>query len=88
MVLLKENNDDPKSPSKGFAFINFDTTEAAQKAVEALPNMDQLAAKDKKLYVARAQKKSERQAKLKARFDEVSDRVTFLSLPCFVRQKV
>eukprot|EP00967_Tisochrysis_lutea_P044273 scaffold53653_cov18-Tisochrysis_lutea.AAC.1 len=66
----QENNEDPKSPSKGFGFVNFESAESAQKAVENLPNRDELAAKDKKLFVARAQKKAERQAKLKARFDE------------------
>ena len=48
--------------------------EAASKAVdpeEGLASKDAIAAKDKKLYVARAQKKAERTAKLKAKFDEV-----------------
>mmetsp|Transcript_3188 Transcript_3188/g.8433 ORF Transcript_3188/g.8433 Transcript_3188/m.8433 type:complete len:662 (+) Transcript_3188:263-2248(+) len=69
--VMRENNEDPKSPSKGFGFVNFESAESAQKAVENLPNRDELAAKDKKLFVARAQKKAERQAKLKARFDEL-----------------
>ncbi|KAF5827746.1 polyadenylate-binding protein 1-like protein [Dunaliella salina] len=69
--IMRENNADLKSPSKGFGFVNFESPESAQKAVDNLPNRDELAAKDKKLFVARAQKKAERQAKLKARFDEL-----------------
>jgi len=69
---IQENNDDPKSASKGFAFVNFENAEAAHKAVEGLPGKEELAAKGKTLYVARAQKKAERSAKLKAKFDEVS----------------
>ena len=52
--------------SKGFGFVAFDDPEAAEAAVTGLNGKD---VNGKTLYVGRAQKKSERQAELKKRFD-------------------
>jgi polyadenylate-binding protein len=65
-------NDDNGSKSKGFGFVNFETAESAKKAVEALNSKDNTSlphVKDKPLYVGRAQKKSERENELRAKFE-------------------
>lgn len=59
--------DDAGAP-KGFGFVNFKDTEAAQKCVETLRGME---LKGKVLYAGPAQKKTERQAALKQKLDEV-----------------
>ncbi len=69
VCLLCGTLQDDKGNSKGFGFVNFKTPEAAQKAVEALNGKEY---KGKPVYAARAQKKAERQAEIRARFDEVS----------------
>jgi len=56
-VLMKTEEGKPK----GFGFFNFENHEAATKAVEELNNTE---FKDKIIYVARAQKKSERKQEL------------------------
>lgn len=53
---------DSEGKSRMFGFVNFKSHEAAQKAVDKLNNAD---TKGKKLYVGRAQKKSERMNILK-----------------------
>ncbi|XP_041997681.1 polyadenylate-binding protein 7-like isoform X1 [Salvia splendens] len=63
LVISKDEN----GASRGFGFVNFDKAEDAKSAVEAL-NGSQLASKV--LYVARAQKKSERQEMLRLEFEE------------------
>ncbi|KAH8402046.1 hypothetical protein KR009_009490 [Drosophila setifemur] len=55
--------------SKGFGFVAYDTTEAAEAAVQALNGKDM--GEGKSLYVARAQKKAERQQELKRKFEEL-----------------
>lgn len=55
--------------SKGFGFVAFETTEAAEAAVEALNGKE--ICENKTLYVARAQKKAERQQELKRKFEEL-----------------
>ncbi|KAH8280392.1 hypothetical protein KR018_005476 [Drosophila ironensis] len=55
--------------SKGFGFVAFETTEAAEAAVKALNGKDM--GEGKSLYVARAQKKAERQQELKRKFEEL-----------------
>ncbi|XP_023165051.1 polyadenylate-binding protein [Drosophila hydei] len=55
--------------SKGFGFVAYETTEAAEAAVQALNGKDM--GEDKALYVARAQKKAERQQELKRKFEEL-----------------
>ncbi|GFY44249.1 polyadenylate-binding protein 1 [Trichonephila inaurata madagascariensis] len=52
--------------SKGFGFVSFEDPENAEKAVEDLNGKD---FNGKTLYVGRAQKKSERAAELKRRFE-------------------
>jgi polyadenylate-binding protein len=54
--------------SKGFCFINFETMEAAAKSVDEKNGFE---FKTKAMYVGRAQKKSERQAELKDKFDKI-----------------
>jgi polyadenylate-binding protein len=54
--------------SKGFAFVNFTDHEAANKAVEELNNIE---INGKKIYVGRAQKKVERQAQLREKFEKL-----------------
>jgi len=59
--------DDGKS--KGFGFVAYDSTEAAEAAVKALNGKEM--GENKVLYVARAQKKAERQQELKRKFEEL-----------------
>jgi polyadenylate-binding protein len=54
--------------SKGFAFINFGDMEAARKAVDEKNGFE---FKGKVMFVGRAQKKSERMAELKEKFDKI-----------------
>ncbi|RMZ57463.1 hypothetical protein APUTEX25_004297, partial [Auxenochlorella protothecoides] len=54
--------------SRGFGFVSFEEPEAAAAAVEAL-NGAPLAGKE--VFVGRAQKKAEREAMLRARFEDV-----------------
>jgi len=69
---------DGNGKSKGFGFVNYETPEAAKKAVDALNNTDtQLNNKDspngKLLFVGRAQKKSEREAELRSKFEAIKN---------------
>jgi len=59
---------DDKGKSKGFGFINFVDAEGANKAVEGMTGKE---INGKSIYAGRAQKKAEREAMLKAKFDEV-----------------
>jgi len=59
---------DVEGKSKGFAFINFDSMDAARQAVEEMNGYE---FKGKAMYVGRAQKKSERSAELKEKFDKI-----------------
>lgn len=59
---------DEKDGSKGFGFINFTDHEAAIAAVDEMNNKE---VEGKKLYVGRAQKKNERQATLKEKFEKL-----------------
>merc|ERR1712004_548910 len=52
--------------SKGFGFVSFDTPEEAQEACDELNGKD---LEGKTMYCGRAQKKAERQAELKKKFD-------------------
>merc|ERR1719440_2488587 len=54
--------------SKGFAFINFEAMDAARASVEEKNGFEY---KGKAMYVGRAQKKSERMAELKEKFDKI-----------------
>lgn len=59
---------DAEGKSKGFGFVAFSTPEAAEAAVENM-NDRELPVSKNKLTVCRAQKKSERQAELKRRYE-------------------
>lgn len=66
-IIQVMSKDDGKS--KGFGFVAFETTEAAEAAVQALNGKEM--GEGKSLYVARAQKKAERQQELKRKFEEL-----------------
>lgn len=57
---------DEDNKSKGFAFVNFASPEEGQAAVNALNGME---FHGKKLYVARAQRKEEREKELREKYD-------------------
>jgi len=57
---------DEKGTSKGFGFVNFDDPDVAEKAVNDLNNTD---LEGKTVFVGRAQKKSEREAELRQKFE-------------------
>ncbi|NXE70916.1 PABP4 protein, partial [Calcarius ornatus] len=59
---------DPTGKSKGFGFVSFEKHEEANKAVEEMNGKD---INGKMLFVGRAQKKAERQAELKRRFEQL-----------------
>ena len=63
-VLMKDDED----KSKGFAFFNFENHEAAIAACDQANNSE---FQGKTIYVARAQKKSERQAELKMKWNQI-----------------
>ncbi|ORX86477.1 polyadenylate binding protein [Basidiobolus meristosporus CBS 931.73] len=58
---------DENGVSRGFGFINFETHEQALEAAESLNETEY---KGKKLYVGRAQKKSEREEELKKQYEQ------------------
>ncbi|XP_066217004.1 polyadenylate-binding protein 4-like [Saccopteryx leptura] len=59
---------DASGNSKGFGFVSFDSHEAAKKAVEEMNGMN---VNGQLLFVGRAQKKAERQAELKQKFEQM-----------------
>ncbi|KAI3432336.1 hypothetical protein D9Q98_003894 [Chlorella vulgaris] len=59
---------DDDGKSKGFGFVNFEAPEQAASAVQALNGKD---VGGKELFVGRAQKKAEREAMLRAKFEEL-----------------
>eukprot|EP00887_Chlorella_sp_A99_P002508 scaffold6.g2508.t1 len=64
---------DDEGKSKGFGFVNFEAPEQAAAAVEAL-NGKEVAGRE--LFAGRAQKKAEREALLRAKFEELrSERI-------------
>ncbi|KAI0647080.1 polyadenylate binding protein [Trametes meyenii] len=58
---------DDEGKSRGFGFVNFHTHEEAQKAVDALHDSD---VHGRKLFVARAQKKAEREEELRKSYEQ------------------
>eukprot|EP00899_Mesostigma_viride_P005612 jgi/Mesvir1/15051/Mv14703-RA.1 len=59
---------DNEGKSKGFGFVNFKDHEAAGRAIDEL-NGKPVGANGKELYCGRAQKKAEREASLRAKFE-------------------
>jgi len=53
--------------SKGFGFVNYERHEEAQKAVDALHDSEHY---DRKIFVARAQKKAEREEELRRSYEQ------------------
>ena len=76
---------DDEGKSRGFGFVNMETAEQAQAAVQALNGKDM--GNEKELYVGRAQKKSEREAMLRQQFEELrAERVQkFAGLNLYVK---
>jgi len=65
---------DEKGASRGFGFVNFDHHEDALKAVEAINGTT---VGNKKVWAGRAQKKAEREAELRKKFEQIKlDRMT------------
>ncbi|KAI7724552.1 hypothetical protein M8C21_003314 [Ambrosia artemisiifolia] len=64
LVIAKDEN----GVSRGFGFVNFESPDDARKAVE---DMNGLTLGSKVLYVARAQKKAEREQILRRRFEDI-----------------
>jgi len=60
---------DDGAKNKGFGFVAYETSNEAEDAVSALNGTELAGSNGKPLYVGRAQKKSERQAELKKKFD-------------------
>lgn len=58
---------DDEGKSRGFGFINFEDHNAARQAVEELHDTD---LNGKKLYVSRAQKKTERSQELRSQYEQ------------------
>jgi polyadenylate-binding protein len=58
---------DEEGKSKGFGFVNYEKHEEAQKAVDELHDTE---FKGKKLFVARAQKKAEREEELRKSYEQ------------------
>lgn len=59
---------DQEGKSRGFGFVSFEDHEAAQRAVEDLNGQE---FEGREVYVGRAQKKAERQAELKEKFERL-----------------
>ncbi|XP_073406480.1 polyadenylate-binding protein 4-like [Dendrobates tinctorius] len=65
---------DENGKSKGFGFVSFEKHEDAQKAVNEMNGKD---VNGKAIYVGRAQKKWERQAELRRKFEQIKqERIT------------
>jgi polyadenylate-binding protein len=62
-IVMKDQN----GKSRGFGFVNFQSPDSAAAAVEKLNGMT---FSDKVWYVGRAQRKGEREAELKAKFEQ------------------
>jgi len=62
---------DEEGKSKGFGFVNFVEHEAASKACDALNDTENGATEGQKLYVGRAQTKSERLEDLRRQFENL-----------------
>ncbi|ETW85876.1 hypothetical protein HETIRDRAFT_407725 [Heterobasidion irregulare TC 32-1] len=58
---------DDEGKSKGFGFVNFESHEQAQKAVDALHDSEH---HGRKLFVTRAQKKAEREEELRKSYEQ------------------
>jgi len=67
-VLSAKVMTDESGKSKGFGFVNFEEPQEAEKAVEDLNGKE---INKKIIYVGRAQKKGERQAELKKKFEKI-----------------
>jgi len=58
---------DEEGKSKGFGFVNYESHEEAQRAVDALHDTEQ---NGRKLFVSRAQKKAEREEELRRSYEQ------------------
>mmetsp|Transcript_27305 Transcript_27305/g.47108 ORF Transcript_27305/g.47108 Transcript_27305/m.47108 type:complete len:614 (+) Transcript_27305:147-1988(+) len=60
---------DETGASRGFGFVNFDNPDSAKKAAEAMNGQN--VGGDRPLFVGRAQKKAEREAELRSKFEHM-----------------
>ncbi|GFO39999.1 polyadenylate-binding protein [Plakobranchus ocellatus] len=67
-ILLCKVMYDSGTKPRGFGFVSFEEPEAAEKAVQALNGTEM---GGKQIYCGRAQKKAERQAELKEKFEKI-----------------
>lgn len=67
IISAKMMNDD-SGKGRGFGFVSFEDHEGASRAVDELNNKDM---EGREIYVGRAQKKAERQAELKEKFERM-----------------
>lgn len=67
IISAKMMNDD-SGKGRGFGFVSFEDHEAASRAVDDLNNKE---IEGREIYVGRAQKKAERQAELKEKFERM-----------------
>lgn len=65
--VAKDDGSGDATKFKGFGFVAFQSPEAAEKAVEAMNGKE---VNGRQLYVGRAQKKAERQAELRKKYEE------------------
>lgn len=68
IISAKVMTDDSSGRVRGFGFVSFEEPEIAEKACDELNGID---IGGRPLYVGRAQKKAERQAELKERFEKL-----------------
>ncbi|CAH1774739.1 unnamed protein product [Owenia fusiformis] len=68
IVSAKVMTDDSSGRAKGFGFVSYENAEDAEKCCDDLNEKEM---NGKKLYVGRAQKKSERQSELKDKFEKL-----------------
>lgn len=68
IISAKVMEDESSGKGKGFGFVSFEDPEAAEKAVDALNGQDQ---SGRTIYAGRAQKRAERQAELRNKFERM-----------------
>lgn len=73
---------DDHNNSKGFGFVNFESTEDAERAINQLHDSEYYG---KKLFVSRAQKKSEREDELRRQHDRVEKPAKYQGVNLYVK---
>jgi len=71
-LIMKKPADETAEVAKGFGFVNFQNSDDAKKAVEAMNEKNvSTDGEEKILYVGRAMKKAERERQLRVKFDQM-----------------